>query len=412
MDVVVDGESVSENLGFGKVACACREYPVVAGILIIDHPSKEKIMHYLDKGSVQGALKAAFELKDNKPQRLWNTPYSAPHFNALLYYLSRFKRLSLSTILSTSTYLKINKNWANYLKYRFASTSFLAAFPLMEWARRRHLASYPILDYCCGTGNACFYLSLLFPGCPLFCLDLNFTNLFIAHKYICPRAFCMQLDASKPLPFSSGTLDGVFSTDALHYLPDKALAAREIHRCLTSGGWAILSHNHNVNVPQSHDLGTALTIDGYISLFENYFDIALYNEFNLIKDGLIGRKILRQSPKSSLEAEEAFSMFLKKNTVVAKDIESNAVGDIDVTDWDFCPPLAWGKWRLNPLYRPRKHKQGLQLARRFPSHKYEEEYKALKTLFPEEGYLPQEWEKQAEEYWRRGFVSFVPHFFE
>src|SRR3989441_11585461 len=96
-------------------------------------------------------------------------------------------------------------------------------------------------------------VGLFFPGCPLFCLDLNFTNLFIAHKYICPRAFCMQLDASKPLPFSSGTLDGVFSTDALHYLPDKALAAREIHRCLTSGGWAILSHNHNVNIPQSHD---------------------------------------------------------------------------------------------------------------------------------------------------------------
>ena len=412
MDVAVDVESVDENLGFGKVACACREHPVVTGILIIDHPSKEKITHYLDKGSVRGALKAAFELKDNKPKRLWNTPYSAPHFNALLYYLSRFKRLSLSTILSTSVYFKINKNWANYLKYRFASTSFLAALPLMELASRRHFASSPILDYCCGTGNASFYLSLFFPGCLLFCLDLSFTNLFIAHKYICPGAFFMQMDASKPLPFSSGTLDGVFSTDALHYLPDKALAAREIHRCLTSGGWAILSHNHNINVRQSHDLGTALTVYGYISLFKNYFDIALYNEVNLIKDSFIERKNPQPKSKKSLETEEAFSMFLKKDTETVNGIKSNVAGAIDVTDWNFCPSVAWGKWRLNPLYRPRKHKQGLQLTRRFPSHKYEEEYRALKTLFPEEGYLPLEWEKQAKEYWRMGLASFVPYFFE
>ena len=222
----------------------------------------------------------------------------------------------------------------------------------------------------------------------------------------------MQLDASKPLPFSSGTLDGVFSTDALHYLPDKALAAREIRRCLTSGGWAILSHNHNVRVPQSHDLGTALTVDGYISLFKDYFDIALYNEANIIKYGLIERKILRKSSKYSLENEEDFCMLLKKNTVKSTDIESNMDDEIDVTDWDFCPPLDKGKWLPNPLYHPRKHKQGLQLTRRFPSHKYEEEYKALKMLFPEEGYLSLEWEIRAEEYWRRGFVSFVPHFFE
>ena len=105
-------------------------------------------------------------------------------------------------------------------------------------------------------------------------------------------------------------------------------------------------------------------------------------------------------------------MFLKKDTETVNGIKSNVAGAIDVTDWNFCPSVAWGKWRLNPLYRPRKHKQGLQLTRRFPSHKYEEEYRALKTLFPEEGYLPLEWEKQAKEYWRMGLASFVPYFFE
>lgn len=115
-------------------------------------------------------------------------------------------------------------------------------------ARARELAARwlkgRILDLGCGVGHLLRDLGPEAAG-----LDSSFANLWLARRFVVPKARLLCADLAAGIPLGDGEADGVCCVEAFAYMPGREALAREILRVWNRRSSLVLSHVHRKPAP-------------------------------------------------------------------------------------------------------------------------------------------------------------------
>ncbi len=120
-------------------------------------------------------------------------------------------------------------------------TGWMTAVELESFGRMLELtSSSKVLELGCGAGGCAVYLAQT-TGADITGVDVNPSGIrngeeLARSQGMSERVRFRCIDASKPLPFESGSLDAVFSNDALCHIPNRLGLLREWQRLLRPGG--------------------------------------------------------------------------------------------------------------------------------------------------------------------------------
>jgi SAM-dependent methyltransferase len=244
---------------FGILRCGCSEHPVIDGIVCLaDDRSPasgrgcwDRVLARIRAEDGPGALAAA--LAPNLRTRCGRTlailtrsgRSSPPRIRARAE--QDVRRLVLDTDLTFREAIRLlrNESYGEYLFHRYSNPSMVAAAGLIALLKNVNVEGPRVLDIGGGAGHASWLISLVRPDARVTLADQDFTNLYLAKRFVSRNAGCVCLDAEALLPFEDGAFDVVFSLDSFHYVRGKAALARELERVAAPGAVMIFSHLHN-----------------------------------------------------------------------------------------------------------------------------------------------------------------------
>lgn len=177
-----------------------------------------------------------------------------------------------------------NGPYADYLYQRFVNPSLLAAMPVVLLLKELRAASnrpLRVLELGGGTGHANFLMQRSFPGIQFILTDADWTNLYLAARFIAPRAAHLCLDAEARLPLPDHSIDAVYCQDSFHYMRAKAGVVQELRRVVRPGGLWLFPHLHNTLVPNPAP-GMPLAPGDYARLF-SFLDARFYPEADVLR---------------------------------------------------------------------------------------------------------------------------------
>lgn len=388
--------------GDDVLRCACSAYPVVAGIPIIRRgevgnagESVADLVRWIEAGDRPRALQALLIPPEPASPTLAQDWIQAlpelPGFRRFKYqahaqawraarvqaadYIAELDDPSLFASDFLDYYFRRvgrgRENAYDYFVYRFGQPRHLAALAFVSLIDR---AAAPVLEVGCGCGHLTASLILQAHGETVIGIDHNFYVLFVAKRWVAPEAQYVNCSADVDLPFRSDMFSHVFSSDAFHYLHDKAGCARELKRVTQRHGMIMLVAMRNRWVPVA-SAGEPLTPQDYADLFAEW-------PHRLIVDAdVLHRYLQRQGPPLAASApREHLDQAAFLSLVASHD---------EMLFRNYGPFMHWphgeGRLQLNPLYQaePVPPSGIVQLRRRFPSAFFEGDHAEAKIYLPE-----------------------------
>ena len=371
------------HVEFGILRCSCYRYGIVLGIVVIRQYSpayhnKDPIVAELDRRAYGRAVQLLL-VRDLPPAATRRTALSraaewiggggqrgggaAPSENGL--HPSENLHAALMRLRPNS--------YGEYLYYRHANPSLLAALPVLagiasnvEMANATGSGTDPTwsIDFGCGIGHAAYYLKGLLPQTRMVAADLDFLNLLFARRYFLPDASLLCFDAEAGLPFRDGVFRTAFSLDCVHYIRGKHALAKELRRIGRPDALYAIAHLHNANRSNLNP-GLPLAAEGYAKVFEP-LDGCLYSEATALESfcGVGSLSLDAAAAAACLSTADAF-MYISAGK------ETHALSSRRLDRY-----MAQGRnlLALNPLYSAeRPGGRPLQLRLRWPSEKLRDE---------------------------------------
>lgn len=250
----------------------------------------------------------------------------------------------------------------DYFRYRFNDLSYLSSAALLT-----PLSRGPVLDLGCGAGHLLHALSRRLPKAVLVGLDLHFSLLYLAKRFLSPGSLLVCADASVRLPFVDGAFEASVCADTFKYLSDRAVAARELLR--VTKGPVVLSHFYDPAF-QGEGVATPLTPDAALALFSSRSP-RLHQDDELLKAFLERRELDLNLPPATQAHAASLTAGLESR------VHSGA--DYFVSGSS-----------LNPIYESVEEGQTLHLKRRFISERYSEAWRKYGAFLPEQLDVTQE----------------------
>lgn len=243
----------------------------------------------------------------------------------------------------------------DYFRYRFSDLSFITTAALLT-----PLTRGPVLDLGCGAGHMVHALFRRIPKSVAVGLDLNFTLLYLAKRFVAPTALFVCADASARLPFRDGAFEASLCADTFKYLADRSGAAGELLR--VTRGPIILSHFYD---PSFRGEGVPAPLDPEACL----------------------RMFAARAPKLHRERDlletflERRELDLRGSGASKEDVVSLTAG-VEPRLYPGADYFVSGS-SLNPIYEAREEGEVLHLRRKFLSDRYSEAYRKYEAHFPE-----------------------------
>jgi SAM-dependent methyltransferase len=361
--------SKGEVLENAVVTCGCYQYPIVSGILILQHlEDLPSIVALVRQNDEKGAVLRALDLFRIK----W------AHRTKFHQYQYRVKCKQLVTN-RTATFedavrlVRTPKMFGDYLFHRYANVSFLGAAGAMQIFKPLDSAARGtrLLDFGCGCGHSSFLLQTLFPNISIFSADQDFVSLYLARRFLAPDGVHLCLDAEAPSPFPDGFFEAAFCLDAFHYFRSKLLSLQELDRITASDALWLFPHLHNV-LQTNVTPGIPLSPQDYTELFA-VRDGRLFNESDFLKN-LVESRSLDLAARPGLKALEQAQTF----TMVA------GAPDVFRRYSDFPTLLDSNRELLtiNPIYAVTERGGTLDLTLEWPNEVIARECKATESIVP------------------------------
>jgi len=325
-----------------SLRCGCGAWPVVEGIPILTPWAKNR----------------RFTLEEVLARHLPPVEGFAAKLRRRLF--PPIGKLNDAVCNRTATFLDLAASLGrtgdlDYFRYRFSDLSYLSTAALLT-----PLSQGPVLDLGCGAGHLSYALSRRIPRGMVVGLDLSFTLLYLARRFVLPTGLFVCADASAPLPFRDGAFEAALCADTFNYLPDREATARELLRVVK--GPLLLSRLAD---PSFRGRGSLEPLEpaAYLSMFAS-------------------RGPRLQRDRDLLES------FLKTRTLdlshssESRDDVLTLTAGVDAKVWPGADYFVSGS-QLNPIYETREEGDRIHLQRRFISDRYAEVYKAFDEFLPE-----------------------------
>jgi SAM-dependent methyltransferase len=243
----------------------------------------------------------------------------------------------------------------DYFRYRFSDLSFITTAALLTPFERG-----PVLDLGCGAGHMVDALFRRIPKSVVVGLDLHYSLLYLAKRFVAPAAMFVCADASARLPFRDGAFEASLCADTFKYLADRGGAARELQR--VTRGPIVLSHFYD---PSFVGEGVPAPLDPQdcLGMFAPR-NPRLHAERHVLEAFLSRRELDLSGPAPGKD-----------------DVVSLTAG-IESRTWPRADYFVSGT-SLNPIYEAQEDGGTIRLKRRFLSERYSETYRKYDAYFPE-----------------------------
>lgn len=379
----------SSGIETGVVRCACYEYPIVEGILILrqgDLPIGGDIgavASLVGQGRAQDALLHAFHLTyDNfaRQRRLAALASRMQEFCARAKHRVERRQVRQSlhrqdlSFIDTLSILRPSY-YAQYLYYRHANPSFLSAVAsllMLQQCLQSQISSCGprVLDLACGAGHCSYLMNVLLPQAQVIAADHDFVSLYLAKRFFIPNTPCICLDAQAPMPFDSRFFDSIFCLDAFHYIRSKAALLRELQRVARPQALWLFPHLHNA-AGRNPVAGSPLDAANYRRLFEPLGRPRLLGEARMLRQ-FVREGTVDIDPSRPVEAagENAFCLIAGNHPGLERKFGDMGIGLLQA-------PLS-----VNPIYHARCEGNSMQLDLRWPSRPLEKECGLANELLP------------------------------
>lgn len=363
------------NLEYAVLRCDCHDYPIVAGIpvlqqmdgvdrvvkLIRQGQNHDALMRTLDLFRVQWALKSRIHRwqYQRQCQRLVNSP-DAP-------------------LAEAAQHLRRPKVFADYLTHRYANPSFLASVgPILLLGDLAGASGAPtVLDLGCGAGHATFLMRLLFPELAVVSADQDFVNLYLTRRYMAPDGLQLCIDGQVPLPLPDHTFNAVYCQDAFHYMAAKKPAVAELKRVAHPGALWLFPHLHNRLCPNMV-AGIPMSPSGYLACFD-LPEGRMFAESDLLR-GLVDDRTVDFETVPSADALDR-----APNLTFIRGLKSSWR---KVTDFPAALARRPERLTINPIYQRTSASDGVRLRLTWPNPVIQKECAEAETVLPTEIRIP------------------------
>jgi SAM-dependent methyltransferase len=322
-----------------SLRCPCSRYPVVEGIPVITGWAKNR----------------CFTVEELLARHL--PPPTGLAGKLLRKLLPPTGRLREAVQNPEATFLQLAEALGrvgdlDYFRYRFSDLSYIASAATVA-----PLARGPVLDLGCGAGHLVSALAKRIPKGLIAGLDLNYTLLYLARRFLAPDALLVCADAAARLPFCDGAFEGAVSADVFQYLPDLAATAAELLR--VTRGPILLSHLWT----PAPDRPRGLPPDRYRELFASKTPW-LCGDRDLLETFLRTRSLDLTRPPAADEDSVTLVAGLERGIFPGADYFVSGSS-------------------INPLYESRDEGGKILLKRRHLSDAYAAAYRKYEEHFPE-----------------------------
>lgn len=282
----------------GVVSCNCFNFPVIDSVLLLNLDRYHPPEHWYS--SLQAAAISSFT-GDGKTLGLeyWIKKF-APALGAIIYEAqlslidcmtfernvnSPFERQQQQTLRdmaeSSLLTLPIDNEHKDFFHFWDLPWEVTRQFEASANIYARQVLNTVdlngwILSLCCGKGffenHSRFYIDTS----KLVCVDRNPTSVFLTKRFYCPDANYIVADVQHPLPFHSGTFDGVFSSTFLPEVPTQASVIREAIRVTKATGWTLFDSIWNGPQHKRIDCNRVYRLcQNFFTSLDQYLDIFL-----------------------------------------------------------------------------------------------------------------------------------------
>ena len=345
-------------------------FPVIENIpfLRVDRDDlRAAALKKLDAGDARGALVLLFQDQDDWAQT------AAPTEKDLLPLFEN-ENLTLRDAMRCLRYGAV----ADYFAYRWSDPTFLSGLCLLE----NHLPTdaEKVFELACGIGH--YLREFALRRIEATGADVVFSKLWLARRFVAPKAKLVCFDANYDFPFAGRIFDAALCHDAFYFLPEKRRVASELKRTTRVG--ILIGHAHNAEA-ENYSSGAAVSAAEYAAMFE---DSTLYDDAEVTTAFVENRRPARRKIEELKRAEAIDLVYRAKET------------DAD-EDWleSFLLPTAQRLLKLNPLLCGENGE--ILSAPRYPSERYQKEYAPLSGYLNLDGekITPAESEKAARGNW-------------
>ena len=419
-DVELRIPSTGDGVEYGIIKCACYRYPILYGIPVLRQGGpREKgtfgaAIDHLVRGEPEKAVSCALaHVGRAGRQGLLRTLTRLRLPLAGAWQEHQFERANWRVHSGLSLgfeealkHLRIG-SYADYLFYRYANPSFIAAVPQLQLlemlcqdsarslgsvtdgsnsgterkvsllsleigAPRAAVCKRRILDLGCGIGHASAQISETIPGTSIIAADSDFTNLYLARRYVIPDECCLCVDAEVPLPFPDDFFDAVVCLDAFHYFRSKIALLRELDRVLQQHGLWLFLHLHNA-LQENYAAGSPLSPKDYLRCFD-FVEPRLFAERSILDQFMQQQSLDLETVPTESDLENCNALCLL----------AGAGGGL----WQEYDNIAVRCFRsrshlgINPIYRVDTLGDVLQLEIEWPSQSLEQECASVKDHLP------------------------------
>jgi SAM-dependent methyltransferase len=253
------------------------------------------------------------------------------------------RALEATTLREAASWLGLGRV-GDYFAHRWSDPTYLAGLGLLAqaWPTRPGR----VVEIACGVGHYLRELELRGAG-DLVGIDVVFSKLWLARRFVCPSARYLCLDATARLPFADAAAELVLCQDAIYFLPEQEQVLAEMQRV---GRTVAVGHAHLPGQP-----GRPRSAEEWAALLPG---ATVYDDDELTRAVLEAR-----DPEPGPPYAEAVNLLRRRQDVVP------------VTAPDLGAPLPGRSLRVNPLYR---HGQ-----REWPNDRYAAEYGPRATYLPD-----------------------------
>lgn len=247
-----------EAVEFGKVHCSCNEYPVIAGVIILQRREvTEELLAAIDAGEhtfLEAMLLRAF-----------NVPGAVLRREATRYSEAIESYVRECPLTATADF-----EWLLHAKYWNATPKSLAALRLAPFVQEG--SSSAVLELASGFGHLSRLYRDALKGRDLYLVDRNLLYLLLAAWVLDPdqlqRTCMVAMNVESILPMQAGALGLIINSDSFFSFHHQRALVRSCAEALSPNGRMLFTHLHNRERPDEPFQLRSYDRDGWRRLFE------------------------------------------------------------------------------------------------------------------------------------------------